>query len=129
LSYAGFVNADINGNPEQQNKEQVYTYTMKDALATAMPDVLVGVNSISFDIKFYLSFKAVYQPTPRFGTLNFAVLVQDNATQWKRLQFNFIATNHAQITANTINFNSFIDDQNKTSYSLVSKIHIEDYMK
>ncbi len=71
-----------------------------------------------------MQYRAVYQPTPRFGTLNFKVLVQDQQNKWKRLQFNFIATDNSQVAANSLQFNNLSEDLNKTKFSLVSKIQL-----
>ena len=76
-----------------------------------------------------LVYRALYQPTPRFGTLGFKVLVQDTNNRWRRLQFNFIATNHLHILANTIQFNTLPEQTASRKYSLVSTIQIEDRMK
>ncbi len=51
---------------------------MKDSLTTATPDVLIGINAIQYNVGYELQYRAMYQPTPRFGTLVFKVLLQDN---------------------------------------------------
>lgn len=71
----------------------------------------------------------MYQPTPSFGTLNFKLMVQDENNLWQRLQFNFIATNNPHMIANSIQFNYFPSNSNKTRHSLVSTIRIADNMK
>ncbi len=75
-----------------------------------------------------LSYHAIYQPTPRFGTLNFKILLSDNSNKWKRLQFNFIATSNPHISANHIVFNSFVNETTQ-KYNLVSNIKLNDHMK
>lgn len=101
---------------------------MKDSLTTATPNVLVGINAIQYNVGYELQYRALYQPTPRFGTLNFKVLVSDKENKWRRLQFNFIATNHPQVSANSLQFSQLSTDLSKTKFSLVSRIQIEDYM-
>lgn len=67
-------------------------------------------------------------PTPKYGSVNFKLLLTDKLNKWKRIQFSFIATNNAQISAGYISFNSFTDD-NKTKHNLASNIKVNDYMK
>lgn len=78
---------------------------MKEALSSAVPDVLVGVNTMQYDMKENLNFKVIYQPTPRFGTLSFKVTLTDENNGWRKLQFNFIATSHKHLLAGTLEFN------------------------
>lgn len=74
----------------------------------------MGVNAIDYEFTDQLSYRAVYQPTPKFGMLNFNVFVEDKLLKWKRLQFNFIATSHTQISAGYVQFDSFNNDKPKT---------------
>lgn len=60
--------------------------------------------------------------------VNFNVLVEDKSFKWKRLQFNFIATSHSQISAGFVNFNTFANTS-QTRHNLVTSINVNDYMK
>lgn len=60
--------------------------------------------------------------------VNFNVLVEDKSFKWKRLQFNFIATSHTQISAGFVSFNTFTNTT-QTRHNLVTSIKVNDYMK
>jgi hypothetical protein len=56
-------------------------------------------------------------------------MVSDKENKWRRLQFNFIATGHPQVLANSVEFSGLSSDVTKTKFSLVSSIQLKDYMK